>query len=682
MAAGATERDFTGERLLELLPAIYRIRDAEQGGALAALLDVIGEELGLLEHNLDELYADQFVETCATWALPYIGDLLGIEGLPPAPLTARAEVAHTLSYRRRKGSAAMLEQLARDVTGLVARADESFELLATTQYVNHIRPRAKSMASVRQALRLEHLGTPFERLAGYDTICHTVDVRRIGNRRGRYNIPNVAIFLWRLRAYRLSRTQAVADGGARHFRFSPLGHDAPLVNRPQTEDVLTHLVEPLDAPGLITRRAFAAARAEYYGADRSVLIERPGPTPADEPTAIGVDDVVICDLTSWREPAAGKVAIDPVLGRMTFAADEAAPPLVSFHYPFAGSFGGGEYERSAIGGAPTVRVANTRAADVSTVQAGIDALAGAGGVVEIADSGRYVEALTLDATNRHVVIRASVGSRPTIILTSELHLTGGPGDAVVLDGLQIAGAGVTVDAAAGGKPGVGSVELHDCTLVPGISLTTAGMPQHAGQASLTVASPQTEVVIRRSIVGTVLAELDAHVAIAGCIVDATAEDGVAYDGVGGEFGAPLRVEGSTVIGRVRTDVLELASNAILLAAGSGGAASIAARRRQEGCVRYSFVPVDALVPRRYRCVPASAADAARVRPVMTTMRYGRPGYGQLADRTPCEVARAADDESEPGALHGQALGLREAHLRSRLDEHLRFGLEAGVFHAS
>ena len=43
--------------------------------------------------------------------------------------------------------------------------------------------------------------TPFDRVA------HTVDVRRIANGRGLYNIPNIGIFLWRLTAY----LQALTD---------------------------------------------------------------------------------------------------------------------------------------------------------------------------------------------------------------------------------------------------------------------------------------------------------------------------------------------------------------------------------------------------------------------------------------------------------------------------------------
>jgi hypothetical protein len=33
------------DRLYELLPAVYRLRDLEQGGALKALLQVISEQL-------------------------------------------------------------------------------------------------------------------------------------------------------------------------------------------------------------------------------------------------------------------------------------------------------------------------------------------------------------------------------------------------------------------------------------------------------------------------------------------------------------------------------------------------------------------------------------------------------------------------------------------------------------
>ena len=72
---------FDAERLLTLLPALYRIRDAEQGGPLRALLAVLAEQIGAVEESLEQLYDDQFVETCAGWAVPYIGDLVGYRAL-------------------------------------------------------------------------------------------------------------------------------------------------------------------------------------------------------------------------------------------------------------------------------------------------------------------------------------------------------------------------------------------------------------------------------------------------------------------------------------------------------------------------------------------------------------------------------------------------------------------------
>src|SRR3954449_7938360 len=109
------------EALFDLLPAIHKIRDAEQGGVLETLLSVFGEQIEVLQENLDQLYDDQFIETCAPWVVPYIGDLVGARGIndpegEAAAFSERALVADTIRLRRRKGTAAVLEQLARDVT--------------------------------------------------------------------------------------------------------------------------------------------------------------------------------------------------------------------------------------------------------------------------------------------------------------------------------------------------------------------------------------------------------------------------------------------------------------------------------------------------------------------------------------------------------------------------------------
>ena len=45
---------YTAEKLYDLLPAIYRIRDSEQGKPLKALLTVVAEQMALLEEDIGD----------------------------------------------------------------------------------------------------------------------------------------------------------------------------------------------------------------------------------------------------------------------------------------------------------------------------------------------------------------------------------------------------------------------------------------------------------------------------------------------------------------------------------------------------------------------------------------------------------------------------------------------------
>ena len=99
------------ETLYALLPSVYRNRDADAGGPLLALVQVVAEQLALLEDNLAQLYDDQFIETCSDWVVPYIGDLIGyrqLRGGASQVSSPRAEVADTIRLRRGKGTAATL----------------------------------------------------------------------------------------------------------------------------------------------------------------------------------------------------------------------------------------------------------------------------------------------------------------------------------------------------------------------------------------------------------------------------------------------------------------------------------------------------------------------------------------------------------------------------------------------
>ena len=219
-----------------MLPAIYRVRDAEQGEPLRALLAVIAEQVGVLEENLEQLYDDQFIETCAEWVVPYIGDLIGyrsLHGVVPKVASPRAEVAHTIAFRRRKGTATMLEQLARDVTGWPARVVECFQVLGWTQHMNHVRPesrlRARICASGRSSERLD---TPFDRSRAHGRrAAHRQGARQIQYSQHRRSFSGA----WRLSSARIAGG-AAAPGDTQRFLFDPLGRDMQLFTRPEREE--------------------------------------------------------------------------------------------------------------------------------------------------------------------------------------------------------------------------------------------------------------------------------------------------------------------------------------------------------------------------------------------------------------------------------------------------------------
>jgi hypothetical protein len=687
------------DKLYNLLPSVHRVRDVDEGEPLRELLALITQQVGILEEDLKQLYDNQFIETCAPWVLPYIGDLIGYQSLHPIgpdQLTPRAEVANTIGYRRRKGTASVLEQLARDVTGWNARAVEFFQLLAWTQFINHVRPTNFYAPDVRQWEPLERLGSAFE------TTAHTVDVRHVERGEGKYNIPNIGIFLWRLNAYRL-RSSPAARVDDRRFLFHPLGVNTPLFNRPQTEKSITHLAEPLNVPEAISRRVLDASLTDYYGAELSMRIE-----------GVDINDVSACNLsdadasgTTWAHtPPTAAVAIDPVLGRISFRDPQAELPRVMFHYGFSAAMGGGEYERT-----PTFDAALGPVATVGSpgpIQPALDARA-VGGVVELSDSGRFEETPSISLNpGVRLEFRAANEHRPMLVVAGPLDITGGANAEVTLNGLLIAGGPIRILSALGDT--LRKVRLLHCTLVPGLSLGINGMPDSPGTPSLLVEHTETpiQIEIDHCILGAIHAPANATVLIRHSIVDANSSTSMAYsdlDGVGA--GGTVSVVNTTIIGTIHTELLKLASDSIFLSRTEDGSAPIRSERRQTGCVRFSWLPLEARVPRRYRCQPDleiaeriqaalaksgtnTISDAERqaikdavvasMVPAFTSLRYTDPGYCQLRLSVPEQIRTGADDEAEMGAFHDLFQPQRESNIRARLREYLRFGLEAGVFY--
>jgi hypothetical protein len=446
---------FDRRTMLELLPAVYRLRDAElrregeDAGPLEALINVLSEQAQVVEADIARLYDDQFIETCAEWVVPYIADLVGARGfrsVDDASFSARSFVANTIAYRRRKGTAAILEQIARDVTGWDAAAVELFEKLVATQFIqNHIRPHCIATVDLRKPERLQWLNTPFE------SQMHIVDVRRIAGGRGRYNIPNVGVFLWRVAAYPLTGSTAFAIDATR-FTFDPLGRDVQLFQPAVSEADIGELARPANVPLPISRRSAAEDRRAFYGPSFSV-------------DGVALADVVICDLSAWSTtPAAGKVHIDPLLGRIAFGTAPATPLKVDYHYGFTADMGGGEYEREAsfaVSAAPTA--VGTAA---GALKAALDPLPAQRELVfELDGSATHIEhdlKIQLQQGQR-VEIRARNGKRPVLKLNGKFTIEGDADAELYLNGFLIAGGELVVPAG----QGLARLDVRHCTIAPG-----------------------------------------------------------------------------------------------------------------------------------------------------------------------------------------------------------------------
>ncbi|MES2717460.1 MAG: phage tail protein [Pseudomonadota bacterium] len=449
--------------LFDRLPEIYRTRDAEQAPPhqLRAYLGAIEAPLVALHSNIGQLYDDLFIDTCGDWVIPYLADLLGSSHLQGDVRTLRADVADTIALRRRKGTLAAIQRLAANLTGWACRGVELRENLGWTQHLNHQRhdaggappyasprltrfdqPRGGTLA-LRDPAALALLGTPF------DNAAYTADAKPAADDVRHINLPNLAIFLWRLAAYRLPRQRPLVKGRI------DLGPQAPGLAR----FLLRLDLHPLDLP----LRLFNASQRSAAGAGSSLTAADavPGPmldarltsgTPAGHPedyVQIDFFDATVSppsgldlgdaglqlflpqslqpllvpqlpatrwqwlfrgdNLCAWetglrRPPASGEVIIDPDIGRLLIGLDSAAqieelavpqgsglaPRLfVACSYGAVGPVGAHPVARSTLAADPAIDL--RRVGDVaggSTLQAALAGLESATQpvVVEIHDS--------------------------------------------------------------------------------------------------------------------------------------------------------------------------------------------------------------------------------------------------------------------------------------------------------
>jgi hypothetical protein len=251
----------------------------------------------------------------------------------------------------------------------------------------------------------------------------------------------------------------------------------------------------------------------------------------------------------------------------------------------------------------------------------------------------------------------------------------------------------------GQEPGV--LVLDGLELTHGLSLGDAALSRllvrhctirSPGAAALATAAVMhdTEIAIDRSVVGRVNLDFAGGVAtgelvVSDSIVSADEANAAAISAT--SLDAHLR--NVTILGTSTFKSLE-ATNVIF-----GEAVTV--KRRQSGCVRFSWVPTGSAAPRRFRCQPdlAIAAAAAAKAPVPLTTAEGataalgvtpllldesldEPTVGMLHPLTRDAIRLGGEGDTEMGAFSAAAEGLRLANLTSLFDDYVPFGLEAGV----
>jgi hypothetical protein len=716
------QQSLYAQQMFALLPAVYRTLDGANGGPLQALFGILASQSFLVEANIQQLYDDQFIETCSPWVIPYIADLVGYDSIyeVAAASESRAEVANTIGYRRRKGTLIALEQVAMDVSGDAAMGVEEFKRLITTESMRHVRPHHAATLDLRRGEALDRLDTAFE------TANRTIDVRRVAPRSrtvsdpdpapleialhgpGRSNIPDIAIYLWRC------QSRAVLEAPAflvdpRRYLFSSLGNDIPLFSNPPARVSFSRLTSRLDVPQPIRRREFARQPASFYGSYLVLYVNG---------SAIDVSQICCANLAdrpggSWCKVPKGRIAIDPELGRIQFA-DDLAPPQsvrVSYCYGFPAQMGGASYDRSSnltqVVPANVDFFALVGSASFPTLESAVmqwnERPPGASGLIVLPNFECY--AVDLTGANAVQLLPQST----LTIASAEPVLIGGPRDiawnnaCVTLTG-NIAVVGLPGAALPGGEPppagqllvsgvwlagqlsitgATAAVQIADSTLVPGGGLRRDGEPLNRGEASVIVTASQATLCLMRSISGPIAADSAATTRIYSSVVDATSPCCVAYAGPDlTSPGGDLHVEESTLVGKVRTRTMRLASNTIFvarLARRDPWPAAVWCSRQQSGCVRFSFLPFNSITPRRYECLPQDAASEPAFEPSFITLRYGHPSYALLSGDVPMGIWQGADNGSQMGAYYQIQETEAVRNVQIRAPEYLPIGLESGIF---
>ena len=310
--------------------------------------------------------------------IPYIAELVGtrlVQGLDSSG--QRLDVANTISYRRRKGTVGLLEQLAHDISSWDAKVVEFFRRLGRTRHgldppVGPIGTPSSQLTALHQAEGLVGPLTFTRYLAGFADLRGRPTVRRqaalwpstssshwsfADTRKGNglfgwHAIPHLGVFVWRLLSLNVGPVTPVAvtvKGCAGWFTFDPTGRDVPLFAAQRDATAFGDIwVSPTEAERLkrtpisqapVLRRRHRRRRP---AADLGLYPVVPTPTNVSMPAPV----MSVAPAATTDDPyTASDLVLRPAHGRFKHAASPQPSLVATYHYGFPSEIGAGPYDR-------------------------------------------------------------------------------------------------------------------------------------------------------------------------------------------------------------------------------------------------------------------------------------------------------------------------------------------------
>jgi hypothetical protein len=648
----------------EWLPPALREAPPEAPRLLDLLLRAVDEQVAQLEQDIDSLYDDTFIESCADWAVPYIGGLLG---LPPD--AERLEVASAIALRQRKGTPAALEAFAEVVTGLTARVVEGWQVTTWAQRLGYPPPPRVASLDLRRRFRA---GTPFD------------PARHGFTPSGRYG-PRAAtaiVWPWQTRTYR--RAECFPLPEANRYALHPLGAQAPPYLRPLAGETAR---DERGAPARVTYRLLQALATDpaqiAYGVNWTVSTDHPlaGELEPGHPALLSLEaGGAAVPWSALRfgslppgapapaPPAAGEAVLDLARGHVELGAGLAAPLRASWHRPTPGRLGALAGDADADPAARVVVVVNPALPVGGLV---VHTLADAFVLAQAQSTGDGNVEIRLETSDRLVApppqvfapalkrwrLVAPRGATPTVAGDLALDLTDAE---LALEGFNLTG-----DLVLGA--GLAAARLEHLTMSPATGATLAVAPGAWGL----------RLEARHCLLGALRADLGAFpVVLRDCVVDGRGEPlsvcgpppaGTPRDAANARttLAPALQAADVTFAGAVRAESVD--GEDCLFADG------VEVVQQQEGCLRHCYLgpaPSPSL-PVTYRCGPFPA-------PTFASVGFEAAGYYALDPDSGHPLLTAASDGNEIGAHHDLRRAPRIARLRQRIHEFVPLGVRGGL----